>query len=72
MKITTKERLMFYPGFFLIYPIIHYLIQKLSGEAYYDTWFELFKQSLGTVILIGIFDFVYQKFWYNRKPRKGT
>ncbi|TVQ69931.1 MAG: hypothetical protein EA363_08760 [Balneolaceae bacterium] len=70
MKITAKERMVFYPGFFLIYPIIHYLIQELSGQVYYETWFELFRLSLGTILLIGVFDFVYHKFWYKNKSNK--
>ncbi len=70
MKITANQRLIFYPGFFLVYPIIHYLIQELSGEVYYETWFELFRLSLGTIILIGILDFAYHKFWYKRKSNR--
>lgn len=70
MKITTKERLIFYPGFFLVYPIIHYLIQEFSGDVYYETWFELFRVSLGAIFVIGIFDFVYHRFWYKKKSGK--
>ena len=72
MKITAKERLIFYPGFFLVYPMIHYLIQELSGQVYYETWFELLRLSLGTIIFIGILDFAYYKFWQKKKNQKTT